>query len=120
LEVPPELYINAGAGLMQVLLENLIGNAWKFTSTRKSARIEIGAFEKEGARCFFVRDNGVGFDMKDADKLFQPYQRLHSQQEFKGSGIGLAIVRRIMDRHGGKIWAIGEKDNGATICFCFP
>jgi len=117
LALPPELFINGDIRLIQILMENLIGNAWKFTSTRINARIEIGTFEKEESPCFFVRDNGIGFDIKDVGRIFHPYQRLHSAKEFTGSGIGLAIVKRIIDRHNGKIWAEGEKNKGATVYF---
>jgi signal transduction histidine kinase len=116
-EVASGLVANGDPGLFRLMLENLIRNAWKFTSKRKNARIEFGQMEKNGRPCFFIKDNGVGFDEKDSEELFKPYKRLHSQQEFKGSGIGLAIVKRIVNRHGGEIWAEGEKDKGATFYF---
>jgi PAS domain S-box-containing protein len=109
--------IHADPGLVRILLENLIRNAWKFTSKKESAVIEFGASEKNGSFVFFVSDNGVGFDMSQADKLFKPFVRLHSDQEFKGSGIGLAIVKRIVNKHGGEVWAEGEKDKGAAVYF---
>jgi light-regulated signal transduction histidine kinase (bacteriophytochrome) len=100
------------------VLDNLIGNAWKFTRARDLARIEIGAAEARGAgRVFFVRDNGVGFDMRQAGRLFGAFQRLHRQDEFEGTGIGLATVRRVIHRHGGRVWAEGAVDKGATIFF---
>jgi len=89
-------------------MENLIGNAWKFTREREVARIEFGWEERRGERVYYVRDNGVGFDMAYADKLFRPFQRLHSTSEFEGTGIGLAAVRRVVERHGGRVWAEGE------------
>jgi light-regulated signal transduction histidine kinase (bacteriophytochrome) len=96
-------------------LENLLSNAWKFTEER--ARIEFGVANQEGEPAFFVRDDGVGFDMAYADKLFGVFQRLHSPDEFEGTGIGLAMAARIVQRHGGRIWAEGELGRGATIYF---
>ncbi len=115
--IPPELIIEADGRLMTIVLENLLGNAWKFTSKCPEARIELGLEEKEGKTVYFVRDNGAGFDMTYAHKLFGAFQRLHSAKEFDGTGIGLAIVRRIILRHGGQVWAEGEVDKGATLYF---
>jgi signal transduction histidine kinase len=103
--------------LLRTLLENLLGNAWKFTSARASATIEFGAEEREGERFYFVRDDGAGFDMAYADRLFAPFQRLHPSHEFGGTGIGLATVQRIVHRHGGRIRAEGAVDRGATFRF---
>lgn len=103
--------------LLRVVLENLLGNAWKFTEKRENARIEFGVVENRGEKAFFVRDNGAGFDMNYADKLFTPFQRLHGDDEFSGMGIGLATVRRIIGRHGGRVWAEGEAEQGATLFF---
>jgi PAS domain S-box-containing protein len=103
--------------LLEEMLANLLRNAWKFTSKCPTARIEFGHAEKNGEKLFFVKDNGAGFDMKYADKLFIPFQRLHSLSEFSGNGIGLAIVKRIIDRHGGSVWAEGETDKGAIFYF---
>ncbi len=104
--------------LLRVALENLLENAWKFTARRPSARIEFGALAHPGGkRAYYVRDNGAGFDMAYADKLFGAFQRLHAQAEFQGIGIGLATVRRIIRRHGGTIWAEGAPDRGATFHF---
>jgi light-regulated signal transduction histidine kinase (bacteriophytochrome) len=104
--------------LLRVVLENLFGNAWKFTAHRPSARIEFGALpQSNGARTYFVRDDGAGFDMTRADHLFIPFKRLHDQNEFPGTGIGLATVQRVIQRHRGKIWAEGMVNQGATFCF---
>ena len=103
--------------LLHTVMQNLLDNAWKFTREREEARIEVGATESEGAVTYFVRDNGAGFDMRFGDKLFSSFQRLHSQEEFEGSGIGLATVQRIVQRHGGRIWAESEPGRGA--CFYF-
>jgi light-regulated signal transduction histidine kinase (bacteriophytochrome) len=105
--------------LARVLVDNLLGNAWKFTSKLSDARIEFGAIEIDNESAFFVRDSGAGFDMAFADKLFAPFQRLHTAGEFPGTGIGLATVQRILHRHGGRIWAEGAINHGATFYFTF-
>jgi PAS domain S-box-containing protein len=104
-------------GLMKLVFSNLLSNAAKFTRTRENAVIEVGECESRGAPAYFVRDNGVGFDPKYADKLFGVFQRLHPQEDFEGTGIGLATVQRIIRRHGGEIWAESETDCGATFFF---
>jgi PAS domain S-box-containing protein len=109
-----------GAGdphLLRLVLMNLIGNAWKFTAKRAAATVEVGASDSDGERVYFVRDNGAGFNMEYAGKLFEPFQRLHTRGDFDGSGLGLAIVQRILRRHGGRIWASGEPDHGAVFYF---
>ncbi len=108
--------------LLRAVMENLLGNAWKYTARRGDARVEFGALAEatDGKRVFFVRDNGTGFDMAFADKLFLPFQRLHAGSEFEGVGLGLAGVRRIVQRHGGRIWAEAKPGEGATFFFELP
>lgn len=118
--VAPGMSANADRGQLRIVLENLIGNAFKFTAGRIGARIEFGNNAAEGGPVFFLRDNGAGFDATYADKLFAPFQRLHAQSEFSGTGIGLATVRRIITRHGGQVWAEGVVNQGATIHFTLP
>jgi len=115
--VPSGLIAEGDPELFKVLLENLLGNAWKFTGKKARARIEFGSGEHEGKPAFFVRDNGAGFDMTYAGKLFSPFQRLHSADEFPGTGSGLAIAQRIVFRHGGQIWGEGRVNQGATFYF---
>jgi PAS domain S-box-containing protein len=111
------LETTADARLLRVVLENLLGNAWKFTSKHPSARIEFGETHLNGARAYFVRDDGAGFDPAYADKLFGAFKRLHAVTEFPGTGIGLATVQRIIHRHGGRVWAEGAVERGATFYF---
>ncbi len=106
--------------LLRAVLENLLGNAWKFTGTRQDARVALGCEQKDGGDVYYVRDNGAGFDMTYAEKLFAPFQRLHTVKEFAGTGIGLATVQRIVHRHGGRIWAEGVVNQGATFRFTLP
>lgn len=113
--VAPGLEANADLGLVRILLENLLGNAWKFTSKRPRARIEVGFSAEE--QSFYVRDDGDGFDPAYAERLFTPFQRLHSESEFPGTGIGLATVRRVVDRHGGRLFAHSNPGKGATFSF---
>jgi light-regulated signal transduction histidine kinase (bacteriophytochrome) len=103
--------------LILVALDNLLSNAWKFTSRREHAVVEVGALRQDGEQVLFVRDNGAGFDMRYAGKLFDPLQRLHTATDFEGNGIGLAIVHRIVSRHGGRIWAESEPGKGAAFFF---
>ncbi len=111
------LRANADGRLLRIVLENLLGNAWKYTGKQPCARIELGAEAAAGGTCYFVRDNGAGFDPAHAGKLFAPFQRLHTNAEFEGTGIGLATVRRIVQRHGGKVWADASPGAGATFYF---
>lgn len=118
--IEPELYARGDASLLRVALENLLGNAWKFTGRRSPARIELGVADTAQGRAFYVRDDGSGFDPAYAGRLFEPFQRLHEADQFPGSGIGLATVKRIIDRHGGCVWAHGEPGVGATFYFTLP
>jgi light-regulated signal transduction histidine kinase (bacteriophytochrome) len=115
--VQPGLTVWGDHALIEVMLTNLLDNAWKFSAPRHPARIEVGQGEVEGQKAFFVRDNGVGFDMAYAPKLFGAFQRLHRAAEFPGTGIGLATVQRIVHRHGGRVWAVARVDQGAAFCF---
>lgn len=107
-------------GLITVVLENLLRNAWKYSSRKEVSRIEFGCREQAEETVFFVRDNGAGFDPAFADRLFLPFQRLHTQSDFPGTGVGLATVQRIIARHGGRVWATGAVDEGAEFCFTLP
>jgi signal transduction histidine kinase len=110
-------FVECDEGLVKQVLINLIGNSVKYTRPRDVAVIELGQTTLDGEQVIFVRDNGAGFDMKYADKLFDAFHRLHSQEDFEGTGVGLATVRRIVQRHGGRIWAEAELDKGATFYF---
>jgi light-regulated signal transduction histidine kinase (bacteriophytochrome) len=121
------LVAKADRTLVRVVLENLIGNAWRFTGRHATARIEVGAGqfpapgpESPTERAFYVRDDGAGFSMDHSDRLFGAFQRLHTPGQFEGTGIGLATVLRIVRRHGGRVWADGEIEKGATFWFTLP
>ncbi len=120
LVIARDLFAAGDASLLRIVFENLLGNAWKYTSKQPRARIEFGSAESRGAPAYFVRDDGAGFNMAYVDKLFAAFQRLHSAQEFPGTGIGLATIRRIVQRHGGKVWAEGAVGKGAAFYFTLP
>lgn len=115
--VHENLVVNGDEGLLRMAMENMLNNAWKFSAKNERSEIEVGKIKLKEKEAFFIRDNGVGFDMAYADKLFAVFQRLHSPKEFPGTGIGLAIAQRVIHRHGGKIWAEGELGKGATFYF---
>jgi len=117
--IVPGLTTNGDSQLLHQLMENLLSNAWKFTGQHPKAKIEFGTSQVDGKETFFVRDDGSGFDMNYADKLFGVFQRLHSQDDFPGTGVGLATVQRIAHRHGGQVWAEGKVEEGATFYFTF-
>jgi PAS domain S-box-containing protein len=118
--VAPDITVDGDEGLLRIVMENLLNNAWKFTGRRENGRIEIGVEAREGTNVYFIHDNGAGFDMEDAKRIFRVFERLHTEAEFPGTGIGLAIVERIVSRHGGKIWAEGVVNEGATFFFTLP
>jgi len=115
--IAPGLEAEGDAQLLRVVLDNLLRNGWKYTGKQPQPRVEFTAVDENGDRVFVIKDNGAGFDMKYADKLFGVFQRLHSSAEFEGTGVGLATVRRIINRHGGRIWAEGVVDQGASFYF---
>jgi light-regulated signal transduction histidine kinase (bacteriophytochrome) len=115
--ITPDMTAFGDKNLLNIMLQNLLGNAWKYTSKTTKPQIEMGTVEHNGKRAYFVRDNGVGFDMAYANKLFQPFQRFHKASEFAGTGIGLATVQRIIRRHGGEVWAESKVGEGATFYF---
>lgn len=117
LHIAEGMRLEGDPGLLKVVLQNLLANAWKFTGKKSHARIEVGMTNGKGTPVVHVRDNGAGFDPAYADRLFGAFQRLHPASEFAGTGIGLATVHRIISRHGGRVWAEGTVDQGATFYF---
>jgi light-regulated signal transduction histidine kinase (bacteriophytochrome) len=115
--IKPDMPVRADHGLMHIVMENLIGNAWKFTGKMEQAQIEIGSTASAGVTTYHVRDNGAGFDMAYAEKLFSPFQRMHHSRDFEGTGIGLATVRRVIQRHHGKVWIDSAVGRGTTVYF---
>jgi two-component system, NtrC family, sensor kinase len=120
ISIAPDLVVAGDGRQLRILLDNLLGNAWKFTSQRACAHISVGREILAGESVFYVDDNGVGFDMAQADRLFEPFHRLHSEAGLQGTGIGLATARRIVERHGGRIWAQGRLGDGAKLFFTIP
>ncbi len=120
ISIQPDLFTLGDERLIQIALTNLLENAWKYTLKTAEPVVEVYSKELDGNKTFCISDNGAGFSMSKADKLFKPFQRLHSDKEFKGTGIGLAIVARVINRHGGKIWVEAQEDKGATFLFQFP
>jgi light-regulated signal transduction histidine kinase (bacteriophytochrome) len=118
--IQPGILATADSRLLRVAVENLLNNAWKFTSRRPSASISFGAREDNGAPVFFVKDDGAGFDPAYAERLFGAFQRLHATSEFPGTGVGLATVQRVVHRHGGRIWAESSVGQGASFFFTLP
>ena len=119
-KIPADIIVNGDADLLAIVIDNLVSNAWKYTNKTEHAVIEFGARRDDGKVSYFIKDNGAGFDMKYADKIFGPFQRLHPSEEFEGSGVGLATVSRIILRHGGKLWAEAKPNSGAVFYFTLP
>lgn len=112
-----EIIVHGDSHLLELAMDNLLGNAWKYTGKTADPRIEFGMRQQDGESVYFIKDNGAGFNMKYADKLFGAFQRLHKDADFPGTGIGLATVQRVIHRHGGRIWAEAEEGKGATFYF---
>jgi signal transduction histidine kinase len=120
LKIEEGVEVTGDSALLRVVMQNLLGNAWKYTGKQKEPAIEFGVIKQEGGKIFFVKDNGAGFGAEQAGRIFEAFHRLHSDREFRGSGIGLATVKRIISRHAGRVWAEGEKGKGAIIYFTLP
>ena len=117
LVIQDNVHANADPRLIHLALENLLRNAWKFTAKKETSHIEFGTTIKDDQSIYFVRDNGAGFDQQFAGKIFEPFKRMHTEREFGGTGVGLSIVQRVIERHGGNVWAEGVVDKGATFYF---
>jgi light-regulated signal transduction histidine kinase (bacteriophytochrome) len=117
IDIADDLNAQADSTLVRVILENLLGNAWKYSSENSAAHIEVGSDVADGCTVYFVRDNGIGFDEAYSHKLFRPFERLHSDRRFDGAGIGLATVARAVQRMGGNVWAKSAPGEGATFFF---
>jgi light-regulated signal transduction histidine kinase (bacteriophytochrome) len=117
IDIQPEMSVFGDTNLLRALLENLIGNSWKFTSKHDTALIQFFSIQQDNQTVYCVKDDGAGFEMEYAENLFGAFQRLHDMTEFEGTGIGLATVQRIVHRHGGKVWAVGEVEKGAQVFF---
>jgi light-regulated signal transduction histidine kinase (bacteriophytochrome) len=120
LTIAPDCRVQGDTALLRIVLENALGNAWKYTRTTPEPTIEFGRMGEGAGATYFVRDNGCGFDMNYVHKLFGAFQRLHASEEYPGTGIGLACIRRVVQRHGGKTWIEGEIDRGTTLYFTLP
>jgi light-regulated signal transduction histidine kinase (bacteriophytochrome) len=118
--VAPDMIAEGDPGLLEIVMENLLNNAWKFTGCRPNGRIEVGVEERGGSKVYYVRDNGAGFEAEHAKRIFRVFERLHPERQFPGTGIGLSIVERIILRHGGRVWAEGAVNEGATFFFTLP
>jgi light-regulated signal transduction histidine kinase (bacteriophytochrome) len=116
-KIADQLSVRGDETLLKAAIANLMENSWKYTGKKESATIELGRKQEGDSTIFYLRDDGVGFDMRYADKLFGPFQRMHRESEYEGTGIGLATVQRIIHRHGGRIWADAAVDGGATFFF---
>jgi light-regulated signal transduction histidine kinase (bacteriophytochrome) len=120
IHIEPGLQVKGDRHLIEIALQNLLDNAWKYTSKSPHARVDVGCQRNGDGNVYYIRDNGAGFDMQYANKLFKAFQRLHTVDDFPGTGIGLATVYRVIDRHGGRVWAEAELDKGATFYFTLP
>lgn len=115
--ITPDMIVYANQEFMEIALNNLLDNAWKFTTKKKTAKIEFGSIKVDNETVYYVKDNGAGFDMAKADKLFKPFSRLHDKKDFEGNGIGLSVVKQVITLHSGRVWASGDVDQGATFYF---
>ena len=118
--IAPNVFVYADRTAFEIMMQNFLGNAYKFTGKQQHAVIEFGVIQKEDGTIYYVRDNGAGFDQAGVDKLFKPRQRLHSRQDFNGTGYGLSTTKKVIDLHNGTVWAEGEVGKGATFYFTLP